>query len=83
MLEPMLEFFKTLRADNEIVAGQRVIGVAVISYTLMHVFFFGVPHFTFSTGRDEIGYTSVNLALVGLGLTQVYIGPKKRRKQNT
>ena len=85
MLEPMLEFFKTLRAANEIVAGQRVIGVAVISYTLMHVFFFGVPHFTFSTpmGRDEIGYTSVNLALVGLGLTQVYIGPKKRRKQNT
>jgi hypothetical protein len=35
----MFEFFKTLRAANEIVAGQRVIGVAVISYTLMHVFF--------------------------------------------
>lgn len=73
MLGLMLDFLKILGAPNQIVTGQRLIGVAVISYTLMHVFFFGVPHLTFGTpvGRDEIGYTSANLGLVGIGLFNI------------
>jgi hypothetical protein len=62
-------------------AGTLQICIAVGGYMLMHVFFFGVPRFTFATpmGKSEIAYALSNLALVAIGVHSIYRGIKDRR----
>ena len=50
--------------------GLALVLVAVGGYVVMHVFFFGVPRFTWSTamGKSEIAYSLANLALVAIGV---------------
>jgi hypothetical protein len=64
-----------------IAAGTLLICVAVGGYVLMHVFFFGVPHFTLATamGKSEIGYALSILVMVGIGVFSIYRGFKGRR----
>ncbi len=59
-----------------------MIGLQIVSYTIMHVFFFGVPHFTLTTlkGRSEIGYTLSCLLLMGFGAFFIYSGKSQRGK---
>jgi hypothetical protein len=66
---------------NQIAAGKFMIGLQVSSYTLMHAFFFGMPHFTLRTspGRCEIAYTLATLALIAFGVFSIYSGTKARR----
>jgi len=66
-----------------VAAGTLLIGVAIGGYVLMHVFFFGVPHFTMATpmGKSEIGYALSILLLVGLGAHSISRGLKERRAQ--
>jgi hypothetical protein len=62
-------------------AGTLLICVAVGGYVLMHVFFFGVPHFTLATtmGKSEIAYALSILLLVGIGAHGIYRGIRGRR----
>ena len=64
-------------------AGTLLICVAVGGYVLMHVFFFGVPHFTLATpmGKSEIGYALSILVMVAIGVHSIYRGIKDRRVQ--
>jgi uncharacterized membrane protein YiaA len=66
-----------------VAAGTLLIGVAIGGYVLMHVFFFGVPHFTMATpmGKSEIGYALSILLLVGLGAHSISRELKERRAQ--
>ena len=62
-------------------SGTSLICVGVGGYVLMHVFFFGVPHFTMATpmGKSEIGYALAVLVLVGIGVHGIYRGIKDKR----
>ena len=64
-------------------AGTLLICVASGGYVLMHVFFFGVPHFTLATpmGKSEIGYALAILVMVGIGVHSIFRGIKDRRVQ--
>ena len=66
---------------NLIAAGQGLILGTIVSYGLMHVFFFGVPHFTLATrmGKGEIFYALSNLVLIGIGLYSILRGRRERR----
>ncbi len=84
-LEVMVELFRMRGEPREqIVSGLQMIGVNAISYAILHVFFFGVPHFTFRTGQGiaEIGFTTCTFALVGMAVCAVYCGVRSRRTQS-
>ena len=57
------------RFPRELIGGILLLCTSVGGYTLMHVFFFGIPHFTTTTdmGKAEIGYALANLALACFG----------------
>jgi hypothetical protein len=66
---------------SRVAAGKFMIGLQVLSYTLMHVFLFGVPHFALCTplGRSEIAYTLATLTLIAFGVHSIYSGTKAHR----
>ncbi len=72
----------TTRAIAGVAGGLLMILNVIVSYTYMHVVFFGVPHFTTNTptGRAEIEYTLSNLPLIGMGVFFIYLGARARRK---
>jgi hypothetical protein len=72
------------RFPRELIGPILLLSASIGGYTLMHVFFFGVPHFTTSTGmgQSEIGYAVSNLAVAGFGFYGLYRGLKQMQKRN-
>lgn len=71
-----------VRAMAGIAGGLLMICLVAVSYTYMHIVFFGAPDFTLDTpkGRAEINYALANLPLIGFGIFFLYSGVRARRK---
>jgi hypothetical protein len=66
---------------NQVTVGIRVIQITAAGYLAMHVFFFGVPHFSLHTGmgRAEIGMAVTSLTSIALGAYGIYRELQSRR----
>jgi len=72
------------RAIAGIAGGLLMICNVIVSYTYMHVVFFGAPHFALNSprGRNEINYALASLLLIGFGALFIYVGVRAQRKHN-
>jgi hypothetical protein len=71
------------RSRDQITNSCWLIGQTLVSYTLMHVFFFGIPRFEIATeqGKLEIGYTLSNLGVTIIAAFIIGQELLKRRKK--